>query len=46
MRCIIGGETWLHIWGGLDVYYLSDKQFEQLADRDIAACRLGMRFGT
>ena len=30
--CVIGGETWLHDFGGGSIFYLSDIHFEQIAD--------------
>ena len=46
MRCIIGGETWLHNLGRLAVFYLSDIYFEQLAAGYTTEIIIGMIFFT
>ena len=46
LRYIIDGETWLYNFGRIDVYYLSDIQFERLAAGETTECRLGMIFCT
>ena len=43
---MIGGETWLHNFGGISLSYLSYIYYEQLAYGYTTDCVIGMRFGT
>ena len=46
VRYIIGGEKWLHDFGGLAVSYILEIQFERFYAGDTTECGLGIIFFT